>query len=361
MKIFRYLRFWIDRFFANEESFFLFSLLAITLLVVIFMGSTLVPLFAALIFSFLLQGIVTKLIGLSLPHRLAVNITFTLFIGCVFAALIFFIPLMGKQLNAFVGGVPSVVAQIQATMNELPVLYPTMISENQVTTWIEFIESQLQQGGQWLLTASLDLLPNLFTLVVYLVLVPILVYFLLLDGASLLQFMQSLLPKNQGLLLRVGREMNSQIANYIRGKAIEILVVTAVTYICFLALGLNYALILSVLVGLSVLVPFVGAAVVTAPIAFTGLLQWGWSSDTVWLLVVYGIIQLLDGNVLVPLLFSGAVNLHPVTIIVAVLVFGGIWGFWGVFFAIPLATLVKAVYQAWPAPSPEVEEGAKAA
>ncbi|HDL3795739.1 TPA: AI-2E family transporter, partial [Mannheimia haemolytica] len=57
---------------------------------------------------------------------------------------------------------------------------------------------------------------------------------------------------------------------------------------------------------------------------------------------------LLDGNLLVPFLFSEAVNLHPLTIIIAVLIFGGLWGFWGVFFAIPLATLVKAVLQALP-------------
>ena len=61
-----------------------------------------------------------------------------------------------------------------------------------------------------------------------------------------------------------------------------------------------------------------------------------------------GIIQALDGNVLVPLLFSEAVNLHPVSIIIAVLVFGSVWGFWGVFFAIPLATLIKAILNAWP-------------
>ena len=62
----------------------------------------------------------------------------------------------------------------------------------------------------------------------------------------------------------------------------------------------------------------------------------------------YLVIQFLDGNVLVPILFSEAVNLHPVAIIVAILVFGGIWGFWGVFFAIPLATLVKALINIWP-------------
>jgi len=64
--------------------------------------------------------------------------------------------------------------------------------------------------------------------------------------------------------------------------------------------------------------------------------------------LVYGIIQALDGNLLVPLLFSEAVNLHPVAIIIAIIFFGGMWGLWGVFFAIPLATLVKAVLNAWP-------------
>jgi putative permease len=76
--------------------------------------------------------------------------------------------------------------------------------------------------------------------------------------------------------------------------------------------------------------------------------QFGWSWDFGWVMLAYGVIQALDGNVLVPVLFSEAVDLHPVAIIVAVLAFGGIWGFWGVFFAIPLASLIKAVLTAWP-------------
>ena len=100
--------------------------------------------------------------------------------------------------------------------------------------------------------------------------------------------------------------------------------------------------------GLSVLIPYIGAALVTVPVALIAFFQWGISSDFMYLMIAYGVIQALDGNVLVPLLFSEAVNLHPVSIIVAVLVFGSLWGFWGVFFAIPLATLVKAVVTAWP-------------
>ena len=112
-------------------------------------------------------------------------------------------------------------------------------------------------------------------------------------------------------------------------------------------MGLNYALLLSVLVGFSVLIPYIGAAVVTIPIAIIGYFQWGFDTPLWTLLIAHGIIQALDGNLLVPILFSEAVNLHPVAIISAVLLFGGIWGFWGVFFAIPLATLVSAVMSAW--------------
>ena len=92
----------------------------------------------------------------------------------------------------------------------------------------------------------------------------------------------------------------------------------------------------------------VGAGVVTVPGLWSALYKWGWSEQFIYLMAVYGIIQTLDGNVLVPLLFSEAVSLHPVAIICAVLLFGGLWGFWGVFFAIPLATLFKAVLDAWP-------------
>ena len=159
---------------------------------------------------------------------------------------------------------------------------------------------------------------------------------------------EGLLPANRPLLERVGAEMTVQIGNYVRGKAVEILIVGIATYVLFAWLGLNYAALLGLLVGISVLVPFVGAAVVTLPVVAVALLQFGWSASFFWIVIAYLAVQAVDGMILVPKLFSVAVNLHPITIIVAVLAFGGVWGFWGVFFAIPLATLVKAIYVAWP-------------
>ena len=115
-------------------------------------------------------------------------------------------------------------------------------------------------------------------------------------------------------------------------------------------------MLLALLNGVSVLVPYIGAAVVTFPVALVAYFQWGFTSDFGILMGAYFVIQALDGNALVPVLFSEVVNLHPVAIITAVLVFGGLWGFWGVFFAIPLATLVQAVLTAWPTSAVEPDE-----
>jgi putative permease len=156
-------------------------------------------------------------------------------------------------------------------------------------------------------------------------------------------------------LRKIWVEMDMQVANYTRGKVLEIIIVGSVSYACFSWMELNYAALMALLVGLSVIVPYIGAVLVTLPLVMVGFFQWGLEREFYYLLLVYGIIQGLDGNVLVPLLFSEAVNLHPVAIILAVLFFGGIWGVWGVFFAIPLATLIKAIINAWPTPESVVE------
>ncbi len=142
--------------------------------------------------------------------------------------------------------------------------------------------------------------------------------------------------------------MHRQLQNYVGGKALEIFIVAVVTYVTFTLIDLQYALLLAVITGFSVLIPYIGAAVVTLPVAVVAVLQWGFTGDTGVALAAYAVIQALDGNVLVPFVFSEVVDIHPIAIIVAILFFGGIWGFWGVFFAIPLAVLVQAVLGSWP-------------
>jgi len=202
--------------------------------------------------------------------------------------------------------------------------------------------------GQKVLSWSLASVVGVITLLVYLVLLPLLVFFFLKDKEKIIAWIAHLLPEDRKIAVHVWKEVDKQISNYIRGKFIEIVIVWSATYVTFALFGLQYAMLLSVLVGLSVVIPYIGATVVTIPVLLVAWFQWGWSPEFGWLVAAYFVIQALDGNVLVPLLFSEVVSLHPIAIIVAILVFGGFWGFWGVFFAIPLATLVNAVIQAWP-------------
>ncbi len=285
---------------------------------------------------------------LGIPRTFSVITVILIFIGLMLIAVFGLVPTIWTQVGNLINDIPNMYAGLQKFIATLPQRYPELANLQIVETLVTNAKNQAIGLGESVVKGSLASLVSLATLAVYLILVPLLVFFLLKDKEEMLRMASGILPKNRKLANKVWHEMNEQISNYIRGKVLEILIVGGVSYVTFAILDLRYSALLAVAVGLSVLIPYIGAAAVTVPVAIVGLFQWGLSPQFYWLLVAYGIIQALDGNVLVPVLFSEAVNLHPVAIIVAVLVFGGLWGFWGVFFAIPLATLVKAVWNALP-------------
>ena len=339
---------WINRHFSNEEAIYLVVFLVVGFVMLFVFGGMLAPVLTGLVLAFLLQGLVKRLVGWGLPEKPSVYLTFVFFLGVLTTILLFVVPLIWQQLMALRAALPNIITRLQDMLRDLPEVAPGFVTAQQVDQWLNLAAGEVGSASGTLLNAVLTQVPSVVGVLIFLILVPISVFFFLKDKQSLLTWFQSLLPRQRPLLDRVGNEMNLQLANYVRGKAIEILIVGSVTFVTFEILGLNYAALLALVVGLSVLVPFVGAAVVTIPVALVAIFQFGWSWDMAWVMAAYGIIQALDGNVLVPLLFSEAVDLHPITIIVAVLAFGGLWGVWGVFFAIPLATLVKAIYNAWP-------------
>jgi putative permease len=352
----------LDRYFHDEESIILMLLLTIGLGVLLLFGGVLAPLITAIIIAYLMQGLVEILLRRGLSSRIAFILVYTVFIGVFLSMLLFLLPSAWNQLRRLMNELPSLISQWQASLLLLPENYPNLVSEQQIREFISGVQGELGGYGQSVLEYSLASIPSIISTVVFIVLVPILVYFVMKDKSDLINWAGNFLPRNRPLMNRIWLEMDQQISNYIRGKVLEIFIVGSVSYLMFVILGINYALLLSVLVGLSVIVPYIGATVVTIPVAAVAYVQWGIGSEFYTVLVAYGVLQLVDGNVLVPVIFSEAVNLHPVAIIAAVLVFGGIWGLAGVFFAIPLATLVKAIINAWPnkiqpSAGPDEQEG----
>ena len=339
---------WMERYFADEEAVLVAVLLIAAFFVIVTLGDVLAPMFAAVIIAFMMQGVVQRLTSWGMPHLGAVSVAFILLAGSMILSLVYLVPAIWNQSQNLVREMPRMLREGQDLLLLLPENYPTLVSEAQVRELIDVLRQRLGQAGQTLLSFSLAQLPVIVAILIYLVLVPILVFFFLKDANSMMAWLSSRLPRRRPVMRQIWHEMNQQIASYVRGKFIEIVIVGGVTSLVFSIMDLNYAILLGLLTGISVLVPYIGAAVVTVPVALIAFFQWGWTGEFFWVMAAYAIIQALDGNVLVPLLFSEAVKMHPVVIILAVLVFGGIWGLWGVFFAIPLATLCKAIINAWP-------------
>ncbi|HEY7906138.1 MAG TPA: AI-2E family transporter [Wenzhouxiangella sp.] len=374
---------WLHRTFEDPQVAILALSLLGGLLVIVLFGQMLTPVVASLVIAYLLEGGVARLRRLGMPRLMAVIIVFTSFMAMLVFLLFGLLPLVTRQIAAIVQQIPAYVAQAQGWLSTLPERYPNLvsgpetpatadailqaaedddlplalISQDQLSNILESVSAELVNYGAKLV--SLSGVMSMVSLLIFLVLMPVLVFFFLKDKRRLMAWTRAHMPKERGLVSKVWNEVDLQIGNYVRGKVLEIFIVWIVTYVVFGLLGMPYAMLLSMLVGVSVIIPYIGAAVVTIPVALVALIYFGgFTAAFWWVMVAYAVIQILDGNVLVPILFSEVVSLHPVAIITAILIFGGIWGFWGVFFAIPLATVVNAVLRAWPRALSEEHESA---
>jgi len=343
---------WFNRTFSDPEvSILLLTLLFLTGLMA-FVGGILAPVFASIAVAYVLEGMVMSLCAYRCPRLLAIAMVSVVTLGLFLATIFWFFPLIWREVSAFVQALPAITARGQLWMADLPHRYPDLIAVDQVDQLTTMIHSEMAQFGKEFLAFTLAVIPNLLEMVIYLILVPFLVFFFLKDGYLIFTWLSDYFPQNRRLVRQVWHEVDGQLGRYIRGKLIEIVLMSMVMTAAFAYWGLNYAVLLGFLVGISTLIPYVGAVVVSIPVVLLALAQWGVSQESIYLLATYAILHLLDGQVLVPLLFSEALKLHPIAIFLAIILFGGLWGFWGVFFAIPLATLVKAVLRAWPRDEP---------
>lgn len=348
----KYLRQWYQKKFDSNEPAVFIVVTIIAVLIINFFGNLLAPILAGIIIAYLLEAVVSLLSRrLKLNRNFAVYIVFLIFIALVITVLLFVLPALMHQAGQFVQSIPQQMNNLHASLLELSQKYPTNFTSEQIKEAINTISNikmdKIAGIGQYLLKFSLASLSNLFTWLVYLFIVPLLAFFFLKDKERIGKWFIGMLPKERGALEEVWADVRPQLGNYVKGKTIECLIVTVVTYIGFIVFGLNYSLLLAIFVGLSVFIPYIGMVIVTIPVMLIGISQFGFSSELFYMLLVYLIIQGLDGNLLVPLLYSEALSLHPVAVIAAVLIFGGIWGFWGLFFAIPLAALINSGVKMW--------------
>lgn len=339
---------WYRRRFSDPQAVALLIILVVGFGIIYFFSDILAPLLIAIVIAYLLEWPTTKLQKMGVSRGLAAGGVIVLFGGLMFATVVFIVPAAWQQGVNLLTDMPKMLNRLHDFAATLPARYPALVDAGIIDLIAENLRSKLSGVADSVVKYSMASLMGVLTLAIYLILVPLMVFFLIKDKKQMIYAVRRILPRNRGLAGKVWLEMNQQITNYIRGKVVEIIIVTVATYLVFWVMGMRYSLLLAVLVGVAVLVPYIGAVLATIPVLFVALFQWGIGPDFWTMFIAYLVVQGLDSNLLVPLLFSEAVNLHPLVIILSVIIFGGMWGFWGVFFAIPLATLVKAVIHVWP-------------
>jgi putative permease len=334
--------------FSNEETIIFSLAILLFFLVISFFGSILTPFMISIVVAYLLVGMQKKIQSYDVSANVALIITFSVFIITGAALLIWLVPLLYIQLQAFILDVPNLINNFLDFISGLPAKFPDLVSSEQISIFFQAVSEEISAIAQNIVKSSISGIQSAITFLLYIILFPILVYFFLFDRKNIIEGFIKIIPGKREMLTNIWAEMDIQLSNYVRGKTIEIFIVGIAAAIIFASLGLKYSALLSVLVGLSVIIPYVGAFLVTIPIVIVGLLQFGLGTEFYLLIGLYLLLQALDGNLLVPIIFSETVKLHPVVIILAVFIFGSMFGFWGVFFSIPIATFIKAVWNAWP-------------
>ena len=346
--MFSILQQWYHRHFTDPQTVIFAFILIFGISLVFLLNAHLMPILVAIILAYLFEGLVVWMLKAGVNRTTAASVVTALMLTVIVVVFFFLLPLMSKQITELFREMPNMLSRGHNLLAALPERYPDYVSAEQIEELLMLARTELTNLGQRVVSLSLSSVVGIITFLVYMILLPLMVFFFLKDKHLIINWAADFLPDERRLLHKVWEELDVKIASYIRGKVIEVLIIWSASYVAFTIMGLNYAMLLSFAVGLSVIIPYVGATVVTIPVALIAFFQWGFSSQFAWLMGIYGIIQFLDGNLLVPLLFSEVVNLHPVAIIVAVVFFGSLWGIWGVFFAIPLATLIQAIIKAWP-------------
>ena len=343
----------LKKIFSNEETIIFSFVLLIFFIVISFFGSVLTPFIISIIVAYLLVGMQKKIQSYNISEKISLVITFSIFIVAGATLVIWLVPLLYTQLQAFVLDVPNLISNFRDFISDLPSKFPDLVSSDQITIFFQAVSEEISALAQNIVKTSISSIQSAITVLLYIILFPILVYFFLFDRKNIIDGFLKVIPGRRKMFTSIWAEMDVQLSNYVRGKTIEIFIVGIAAAIIFSSLGLRYSALLSVLVGLSVIIPYVGAFLVTIPVVVVGLLQFGLGTQFTILISLYLLLQALDGNLLVPIIFSETVKLHPVIIILAVFIFGSMFGFWGVFFSIPIATFIKAVWNAWPSSLPD--------
>ena len=327
----------------NKNKELILIILFLLSLFIVFKSHFFLPVIVSVILSHFLNKILDLLKNFGINEKWSFILTYFLFLTIFSLIFLILLPGASKQIFGLFNDLPIMIQKIKILIHKLTERYPLVFTYDQTNFLFSNIISYAQSFGKTLITASIISVLIITKWILYIFLIPILVFFFLKDQLIIIKWFRQIMPEKTSFLEKIWNETHKQMENYIRGKMIEFFLITLISLLLFKFYNLIYYDLFALLVGFSVLIPYIGTIIISIPIMFISMIQFGISQDFLYFNLIYIFIQFIDGNVLVPVLFSEAVNLHPLSIILSVIVFGFIFSFYGIIFAIPLGVLIKAI------------------
>ncbi|MBR3372256.1 MAG: AI-2E family transporter [Rhodobacteraceae bacterium] len=301
------------------------------------MGDVLLPFVTGAAIAYFLNPVVLRLTRSGVPRVLAVAGLMCLALGAVVLAGLLVIPAVIAQLVQFSETAPDLLRQAQAFLTQY---FPDL--EETLQTSLATMGEAIRDRGAALAQGVLRGVSGVVSAVVFLVITPVVAFYLLLDWPRVMRGADDLLPRQHAPTLRsLGADVDRAIAGFVRGQVTVCLILAAYYATALGLVGLQFGLAIGVVAGLISFIPYIGAIVGGVLAIGVALWQfWGEPGMIAAVVAIFAVGQVLEGNILVPRIVGNSVRLHPVWLLFAVSAFGSMFGFTGMLIAVPVAAAI---------------------
>lgn len=300
----------------------------------------LIPFVLGFLLAYVLAPAVDKLESMKIPRTAAILLAYVFFLGLLALLIFYAIPPLIRDLNGLVELIPDYAHYIQETIGQMQdgfsrIPIPEGVKQvvNETVVRVEQFTLQFIHGFIESMIKIVEQSFNLF-------LTPIVSYYLLRDFHYLGGYVLKAVPvRYRDDLVLLGNEINQVLRNFIKGSLLLALIVGVLTTVGMYLIGMNFPVLIGVLVGVTNIIPYFGAIISAVPALLLALAKSKWLALYVLGLMI--LIQQIEGNILSPRILGDSVGLHPLVIIFALLAGGRLWGFVGLLLAVPLAAILK--------------------
>lgn len=328
---------------ARQQLRFWGIAFAVLIAVLWLLGGTLLPFLLGAAIAYFLDPLADRIEQLGVNRLVAATVIAVTGVLVLLAVLVFAVPALIWQVQALVTALPEYIADLSALLARR---YPELFGEgSRVLRNLSGFETMLRDSGLTVLNQVLIGSLQVLSFLVVLFVTPVVAFYLLLDWDRMMARANAWLPREHAVTIRrLAREIDAVLAGFVRGQ-ISVCVILGGFYAAALwAVGLQYGILVGLVAGLISFVPYIGST--TGLVLSVGIALFQFWDDKVWIVVTAGIFffgQFVEGNILAPNLIGKSVSLHPVWLILALAVFGTLFGFAGLLVAVPVAAALGVI------------------